>query len=117
MSILVTNRQTWIDSGIDVRTNETLDITATGSVQYSPQLTNVTGPNGAAGVTRSRAPMPRMPVGALVARVGNSAPFFVGQKANALSVPVNGRLYFAVNDDILTDNSGQFRVTVQVNRR
>ena len=116
-TVIVTNRQAWIDSGIDVRAGDSLDITATGRVQYSRQLTHVAGPDGTPSVTRADAPMPNTPVGALVARVGNSAPFFVGARANALRVQQTGRLFFGINDDILTDNSGDFRVTVIVNGR
>ncbi len=115
VTVVVTNRQVWIDSGIDVRAGETLNITATGRVQFSRKVEDVTGPNGQSAITRPRAPMPNMPVSALVARVGNSAPFFVGARGNALSAPQNGRLYLGINDDILTDNSGEFRVTVTVN--
>jgi Ca2+-binding EF-hand superfamily protein len=116
-SVIVNNGQTWIDTGLEARAGDTLDITATGRVQYSRQFNDVTGPNGNPGITRPRAPMPNMPVGALVARVGNSAPFFVGARGNALRVPQNGRLYLGINDDILNDNSGEFRVNIQVSRR
>ena len=116
-AVIVTNRQAWTDTGIDVRAGDSLDITATGRVQYSRQLTHVAGPDGTASVTRAEAPMPNTAVGALIARVGNSAPFFVGARANALRVQQTGRLYLGINDDILTDNSGDFRVTVIVNGR
>ena len=105
------NRQAWIDTGITVVAGDTLDITATGRVRFSPQFGNVTDANGAPG-NRANAPMPNQAVGALVGRVGNSAPFFVGANANNLRVPQGGRLFLAINDDILTDNSGEFRVTI-----
>lgn len=114
--VIVTNRQAWVDSGIDVRANDLLDISATGRVRYSGRLNDITGPEGAPG-NRANAPMPNRAIGALVARVGNSAPFFVGANGNGLRVPQNGRLYLAINDDILTDNSGEFRVTVRVRNR
>jgi Ca2+-binding EF-hand superfamily protein len=117
LSVIVTNREEWTDTGIDVRAGDSLDITATGRVQYSSQLAHVTGPDGTPSVTRPQAPMPNTAVGALVGRVGNSAPFFVGAKANALRVPRAGRLFLGINDDILTDNSGEFRVTISVNGR
>jgi Ca2+-binding EF-hand superfamily protein len=116
LSVIVTNRQAWTDTGIDVRAGDSLDITATGRVRFSPQADHITGPDGAP-VNRANAPMPRMAVGALVARVGNSAPFFVGARANALRVPQAGRLYLGINDDILTDNDGEFRVAISVNVR
>jgi Ca2+-binding EF-hand superfamily protein len=117
LSVIVTNRQVWTDTGIDVRAGDTLDIGATGRVQFSRQANDVTDADGEPALKRARAPMPNMPVGALVARVGNSAPFFVGARGSALRVPQTGRLYLGINDDILTDNSGEFRVTVAVNVR
>jgi Ca2+-binding EF-hand superfamily protein len=116
VSVIVTNRHVWNDTGIDVRAGDQLGIVATGRVRFSPQPNDITDADGAPG-NRANAPMPRMAIGALVARVGNSAPFFVGARANALRVPQSGRLYLGINDDILTDNSGEFRVAITVNVR
>ena len=115
--VIVNNRQPWTDTGIDVRAGDTLNISATGRVRYSPRGTDISDADGTPALNRARAPMPDMPVGALVARVGTSAPFFVGARGNALRAPQSGRLFLGINDDILTDNSGEFRVNVALNVR
>ena len=81
------------------------------------QLRDLAGPNGAAGKpATSRAPRPDVDIGALVGRVGNGEPFFIGANAPSLPVEQSGRLYLGPNDDALTDNRGQFRVVVSVVR-
>jgi hypothetical protein len=58
--------------------------------------------------------MPNHPAGALLARIGNGAPFVIGDGTNINRTTNSGRLYLGVNDDHLPDNSGAFRVTVGV---
>ena len=38
--------------------------------------------------------------------------FFIGGETGAMRVRASGRLYLGINDDVLTDNSGSFRVVV-----
>ena len=49
-----------------------------------------------------------MPVGALLGKVGNSAPFAIGMQTQPLVMPASGRLMLGVNDNELSDNSGFF---------
>jgi hypothetical protein len=56
-------------------------------------------------------------VGALIAyiRMANgqlSAPYLVGSSLSS-SIPVDGRLIFAINDDNFGDNSGSFSVRIR----
>jgi len=112
----VDSREEWTDTGLDVRAGDALIIDASGMIQFMDQGPP-TGPNGAAGQRASDgAPMPSALVGALVARVGNSAPFLVGARSDGLRAPRNGPLYLRVNDGLLDDNRGSFRVRVSVTR-
>ena len=64
------------------------------------------------------APMPQALAGALIGRVGNSAPFAIGNMTGPLSPPgQGGELVLGVNDDEVSDNQGAFMVTVRVLRR
>jgi hypothetical protein len=54
--------------------------------------------------------------GALIGRVGNSAPFAIGDQTQALPMPADGQLFLAVNDDEVSDNQGAFAVTLTVTR-
>ena len=38
--------------------------------------------------------------------------FFIGDETGPVRLRSSGRLYLGVNDDVLTDNSGNFRVVV-----
>ena len=58
-------------------------------------------------------PMPNRPAAALIGKVGSGDDiFFIGDDTAAIRVRNAGRLYLGVNDDVLNDNRGNFRVTV-----
>ena len=106
----------WVDTGIDVRTGETLSIQASGTVSLSDNASDLADPAGSRMSRRAGAsPLPNEPAGALIARVGSGAPMAVGGRQ---SVPVNGngRLYLAVNDDHFADNRGAYSVLISVGR-
>src|SRR5437867_5445797 len=42
----------------------------------------------------------------------SSDPFFIGDDRGAIRLQNSGRLYLGINDDVLTDNRGSFRVLV-----
>jgi hypothetical protein len=112
----VDSRDDWTDTGLDVRAGDGLIIDATGTIEFIRQGT-ATGPDGLAGRRApAGAPMPRALIGALVGRVGGSAPFLVGARSDGLRAPQDGPLYLRVNDDILDDNRGEFRVSISVSR-
>jgi hypothetical protein len=115
--IVVNNRTQWTDTGIDVRAGDLLDIDASGMIRFSPGAFDTAGPNGAGHLATARAPLPRLAIGALIGRVGNSAPFLVGENRAGLRAPATGRLQLGINDDNLSDNSGQFIVTVTTGGR
>jgi hypothetical protein len=53
----------------------------------------------------------------LVGRInGNGTPFIIGASRAPLRVPTTGRLFLGVNDDVLTDNEGEFFVTISIGR-
>ena len=55
--------------------------------------------------------------GGLIAKIGESAPLFIGAQRTIQRAPVSGRLYLGVNDDHLDDNSGEYRVSIAIQRR
>jgi hypothetical protein len=106
------------DTGIDVRAGEPITIIATGTITAGSRVGEV-GPDGArsSGLGINARPVPSAGVGALIAyiRMANgqlSPPYLVGSNLNT-SVPMDGRLILAVNDDNYNDNSGSFSVTVR----
>jgi hypothetical protein len=103
----------WVDTGIDVRTNDRISITANGRIRISPEGGTITAAGVPAGRTEG-ATMPTGNVGGLVARFGNSPPLFIGE-SRTFRTGMDGRLYLGVNDNFFDDNTGAFTVTVDVN--
>jgi Ca2+-binding EF-hand superfamily protein len=113
--VVVDARERWTDSGIDVRVGDSIYFDADGTVQLSPDRNDVATPQGSrTNRLAPNAPLRDRPAGALVARIGNREPMFVGARGSISRAPTSGRLYLTVNDDYLGDNSGDFRVTVDV---
>jgi hypothetical protein len=79
----------------------------------SDNFNDVASPAGSNNRRALDAPLTRAAAGALIARVGNSSIFAVGNRRQ-VRAPASGRLYLGVNDDYLADNSGEFRVMVDV---
>jgi Ca2+-binding EF-hand superfamily protein len=114
---VATNTTRWIDSGVFVYAGDIVRFRASGSVQMSTDGGDVADPGGArSGRRAADAPLPQQPAGALIARIDQGGPIFVGGNSGGLRMPQTGRLYLSVNDDHLADNSGEFQVVVEVQR-
>jgi hypothetical protein len=106
----------WVDTGIDLRGGDIVQIQATGTVTLSTNASDVADPSGSRTNRRaSSSPLPAEPAGALIARVGNAAPMRAGGR-QSFTANGTGRLFLAVNDDFFDDNIGTFRVVVGVSR-
>ena len=113
-SVRVNSQERWADAGIDVSAGDMLTITATGTIQLSDNQQDTANPAGSTtGRRAADAPIVNQPAGALLARIDNYGPIFIGDR-RSLRAPVTGRLYFGVNDDHLPDNGGVFVVEVSV---
>ena len=109
-----------VDTGIDVRAGDPIYITATGVITVGPRIGQV-GPDGQSstgfGAVVNARPVPSAGVGALIAyiRLSNGqlgAAYLVGSQLSS-TVPVDGRLILAINDDNYNDNSGSFSVRIR----
>ena len=108
--IVVSADTAWIDSGIDVRSGQTVYFEAQGRVRWGRDRQD--GPAG----ERNSPSNPNRPMGnrnaaALIGKIGNDM-FFIGDETGPVRMRSGGRLFLGVNDDVLTDNSGNFRVVV-----
>jgi hypothetical protein len=108
------------DTGIDVRSGDQIFFTASGTIIAGQRVGQV-GPDGATstgfGAVVNSRPVPSAGVGALIAyiRMSNgqlSTPYLVGSHLDA-TVPADGRLILAINDDNYGDNSGSFSVRIR----
>ena len=101
----------WNDAGIDVRAGQTIYFTATGRVSWGPGRRD--GPAGEGNSPHNTTrPIPSRPAAALIGKLGEQDPFFIGGEEGPIRMRESGRLYLGINDDYLTDNSSNFRVTV-----
>lgn len=100
----------WNDAGIDVRAGQTVYFEAQGRVRWGPGRQD--GPAG----ERNSPSNPNRPMGnrnaaALIGKIGDDL-FYIGDDTGPVRLRSSGRLYLGINDDVLTDNSGNFRVVV-----
>lgn len=115
-TVTVSATEAWTDTGLDVRAGDVLRITASGTIGWAPEAGAVAPPAGASGPATDAAPVPRANIGALVGRVANGRAFLAIASNGTVRVEQSGRLFLGVNDDVLSDNRGSFRVSIAVNR-
>jgi len=118
-TITIPASEAWTDTGIDLRPNMTLEISAEGQIRTG--LTVVSGPDGNLPGRGSsvRYPVQDQGVGALIAKIraGNgreSNPRYIGSSLRTTTGPNDtGRLYLGINDNNVRDNSGSFQVKIR----
>jgi len=115
--IAVNPTQRWTDTGMRVEAGDMVTFDAEGSIDMSGNNGDTATPAGSrTGRRAADAPLRNQPAGILIARVGNAATFAVGDR-RTLRAPASGELFLGVNDDVLGDNRGEYRVSVTVQRR
>ena len=67
--------------------------------------------------TAANAPVQGNYAGCLIARVGNSKPFAIGDISTPITMPASGQLYLGINDDDVADNRGEFYVKLSRGRQ
>jgi hypothetical protein len=113
-TVNVPANQQWTDTGLTVRQGQALSITANGEITLSNDANYKAGASGAFNQQRggNGYPMPGTLAGALIGRIGNGRPFGIGAGPANINAPGTGRLYLGINDDVVTDNAGQFSVRI-----
>ena len=107
----VSARTQWTETGVNVRAGQTLYFEADGRVRWGSDRRD--GPEGERNSPRNpNRPIPSRPGAALIGRIGDEAPFFIGNDLNGIRMRSSGQLFLGINDDVLEDNSGAFRVKV-----
>lgn len=109
-TVTVPANQPWTDTGITVRRGDRVQFNASGDIMIAPNASS--GVGGSPIQAGGRLPLPSAQVGALIARVGNGAPFLVSTNTAPFPMPANGRLQLGVNDNDHGDNTGTFSVAV-----
>lgn len=101
----------WTDTGITVRAGDVFRVDASGYINWGPNRSDDADGEVNSPYNSGR-PVPNRAGGALIGRIGNGAPFFIGSGVQSFRAGTTGRLYLGINDDYVGDNSGSFRVMV-----
>lgn len=111
-TVVVSGNQQWTPTGLTVRKGEVIRFNTTGEVRVGPGSDDVANPAGVlGGRTAPGTPIPSSIVGALIGRIGNGAPFGIGNQTS-VPMPASGVLFLGINDNNHSDNSGEFRVEI-----
>jgi len=112
--------QAWTKTGITAKTARFVTITALGAIDGAPaddmrEYYHGVPPQGR-GERLEQFPYPRLPGLALIGRLGDGEPFHVGasRPVSLDSAAGDAELQLGINDDNVTDNSGQWLVHIVV---
>jgi len=112
-TVVVPSNVPWTNTGFNVTRGQYLRFEPSGEIRLSTNGEDMARAAGALSFRHAdKATIPTIPVGALIARIGNGDPFPIGDTTNAFDMPASGRLFLGVNDDHYPDNSGNFVVKV-----
>jgi hypothetical protein len=111
-AVRVEANQPWTDTGIDVKVGDLVSFQGSGQIGFGQGGGQTAGVDGKSDTRSPNYPVSAMPVGGLIGKVANSAPFPIGGNQQAIRMPANGRLMLGVNDNEMGDNSGYFSVVV-----
>lgn len=110
--VRVEANQAWSDTGITVKKGDRVSFRTSGQIAFGPNPGQTAGPDGNNALHQQAYPVPAMPVGGLIGKVGNAPAFPIGSNTQPIVMPADGRLMLGVNDNELGDNSGYFSVMV-----
>ena len=116
-SVNVNAADPWTSSGLNVRTGEMLRFSVSREIRVGPGANDMATADGNTNISAGntlfrRLPVPGLPVGTLIGKVGNGRAFSIGSAPQAIRMPANGTLFLGINDLTFNDNSGWFRVVV-----
>ena len=117
--ITIAGNQAWVDTGIDLDADVTLEIVAEGQITF--RTNQLVGPDGDRSYNASdvKYPVNNSGVGALIAKIRyqngiDSAPRFIGAySTKRVGSSEYGRLFLGINDNKTSDNTGSYRVTIR----
>lgn len=112
--IRVPANQQWTPTGLTVRQGERIRFQTTGQIQLSNDPKDIAGSAGSLTTRKAaNAPLPGHLAGALIGRIGPAGqPFPIGDQTD-VAMPAAGQLFLGINDDVVTDNRGEFRVEIR----
>jgi Ca2+-binding EF-hand superfamily protein len=116
-AVTVDSRAPWTSTGMHVNAGDIVTYQADGVIQMSTNPDDRATPNGSvSGRNATNAPRPDQRAGILLARVGGGPVIALGANAS-FTAQTSGELLLGVNDDHFPDNSGEFDVSLSIQRR
>ena len=114
VNVDVAAKREWTSTGVIVKRGDRIRITASGTVTLDPTAQQTSGPEGT-DLTDARKLMTDRPTGALIGVIGadNDDFIFIGRSAE-FTATRDGLLFLSVNEGALSDNSGAFKATIEV---
>ena len=109
-SVTVPANSPWTDTGITVGRGERIQFAGEGHIMVAADASS--GVGGSPIAPGGRLPFSGAGVGALIARIGNGAPFLIGSNTGPIPMPADGPLFLGVNDEHFPDNTGRFSVRI-----
>jgi len=117
--VTIPGNRAWVDTGIDLDADVTLEIAAEGQITF--RKNQLVGPDGNRSYNASDViyPVNNSGVGALIAKIRyqngtDSAPRFIGaQSIKRVGSSEYGRLFLGINDNNTSDNTGSYSVTIR----
>jgi hypothetical protein len=113
-TVQVALESNWIDTGVDLRRNEKVQINASGTIlagraRITPDGLRSTDPNS---------PLPRAPEGMLIGAIGDdrNSPILELGSTREFTADRDGRLYLTANRGSYTDARGNFTVVIRSER-
>jgi hypothetical protein len=109
----VAGTSAWTDTTLMVTKGQRIQIVATGQIEGGPG--QPCGPDGLSGTALDVFSVigGGHTAGLIGLIAGSAAPFFVGANYNGVA-PESGRLYLGINDLGVSNNSGQFTITLRL---
>jgi len=117
-AIRIAANQNWTPTPVTVRSGERVTFSVTGTIALSDTPGDTAGSAGSLQMRKApNAPLLENYAGCLIARIGNSKPFAIGNISTPISMPASGPLYLGINDDNVADNRGEFYVQLTRGRQ
>jgi hypothetical protein len=130
IEIMVPADTDWLDTGVVLHMGERFAVDVSGAINLcvdGPEDWEFCSPHGPRGLEElgtviemdpeniDKYPLPDAKLGTLVGQIGSGQPFLIGE-GGEFTAGADGTLKLRVNDDILDNNSGEFRVLIEVAR-
>jgi tetratricopeptide (TPR) repeat protein len=109
--------QAWTDTHVDCQNGKLLEVAATGTVLHNKSTSlSAVGPDGDSNPDLLQFNVPGLPNAnhaALIGSIDRQQPFFVVGTRATLQCLRTGSLFLGINDIGVTNNSGEFTVTIK----